>query len=619
MADLELDLQFVTDKDLETTIDVSRQLIEQLKADFSIRSATVAMTLGGATIETSLGTAVISLLVVKTRYVLERGLEVSDILLCSSNESVTKQVSGYFTETIREATRERADLDSLKMLISHTLEEIASMSFGINESAGNSINIYDMLQLMRSNERVAELLTTSLKQGGSKVDYYEGNKIIKDNTRALLEELVESPDYNCYKNLLSAISVGQFQQVFCNVGWKPEATSSAIYPHCVDTNLFLGFRDEMDYFVSAMGARKALITNAMQVRKAGYMSRKLLLLVLNQSLSEQDDCRSDDYVTFVVESEDALKRLNGRYRKVGKKLEVIDSRDKSLIGKTISLRTPMTCRAEDGICKTCYGDLHHVNPFHIGVSGVLSLTEQLTQMLLSSKHLLQINPEKVELPKAMVPYFDVDGALLVSKKHFKVNIQKIDVSDEDEDELYTARVTIMDGDRCVDVEFEEGKELFIEVADAVSANKPDNVVDIPPDTQVFRLNVENSELSTPLKKIIKLLESETNLNSVDEDGAECANYHIILPHFLDLLAKSNIRASSVTIELILRELLRDKSNVQRRPKNFKDISGVKFLKLTNALVHYPSAAITLAFERLNYVVENNLFHKDQESIIDGLF
>ena len=431
MADLELDLQFVTDKDLETTIDVSRQLIEQLKADFSIRSATVAMTLGGATIETSLGTAVISLLVVKTRYVLERGLEVSDILLCSPNESVTKQVSGYFTETIREATRERADLDSLKMLISHTLEEIASMSFGINESAGNSINIYDMLQLMRSNERVAELLTTSLKQGGSKVDYYEGNKIIKDNTRALLEELLESPDYNCYKNLLSAISVGQFQQVFCNVGWKPEVTSSAIYPHCVDTNLFLGFRDEMDYFVSAMGARKALITNAMQVRKAGYMSRKLLLLVLNQSLSEQDDCGSDDYVTFVVESEDALKRLNGRYRKVGKKLEVIDSRDKSLIGKTISLRTPMTCRAEDGICKTCYGDLHHVNPFHIGVSGVLSLTEQLTQMLLSSKHLLQINPEKVELPKAMVPYFDVDGALLVSKKHFKVNIQKIDVSDED--------------------------------------------------------------------------------------------------------------------------------------------------------------------------------------------
>jgi hypothetical protein len=277
----------------------------------------------------------------------------------------------------------------------------------------------------------------------------------------------------------------------------------------------------------------------------------------------------------------------------------------------------MTCRAEDGICKTCYGDLHRVNPFHISVIGVLSLTEQLTQMLLSSKHLLQINPEKVELPKAMVPYFDVDGALLVSKKHFKVNIQKIDVSDEDE--LCTARVTIMDGDRCIDVEFEEGKELFIEVVDGVSANKSDNVIDVLPDTQIFRLNVENSELSTPLKKIIKLLESETNLNSVDEDGAEYANYHIILPHFLDLLAKSNIRASSVTIELILRELLRDKSNVQCRPKNFKDISSIKFLKLTNALVHYPSAAITLAFERLNYVVENNLFHKDQESIIDGLF
>lgn len=613
----ELDLSFVLEKDLETTIDYTGQVIDLLKQDFSNRSVPVALELGGERVETNFGTAIIGLLLVKTRYILDRDLGMSDVLLCSANDSVTKKVSSYLTDTIREATAQRADLESLKALIAHTLEEIADMSFEINQSAGNSINIYDMLMLMKGNDRVAELICTTLKADGAKVDYYEGNKTIKDNTRALLEEIVSTPEYNCYKNLLSAISVGQFQQVFCNIGWKPEVTSSAIYPHCVDTNLFLGFRDEMDYFVSAMGARKALITNAMQVRKAGYMSRKLLLLVLNQKLSEQDDCGSDDYVTFVVESEDALKRLNGRYRKVGKKIEVIDSRDKSLVGKTISLRTPMTCRAHDGICKTCYGDLHHVNPFHIGVSGVLSLTEQLTQMLLSSKHLLQINPEKVELPKVMHEYFDVDGALLVTKKHFKINVQQVDVSDEDE--LYTARITIMDGDRNIDLEFAEGKELFIEAIDGVSANKSDNVIDVLADTQIFRLNVENSELSTPLKKIIKLLESETNLNERDDDGQECANYHIILPHFLDLLGKSNIRASSVTIELILRELLRDKADLQHRPTNFKDPSGIKFLKLTNALVNYPSAAITLAFERLNQVVESNLFHKDQGSIIDGLF
>jgi hypothetical protein len=75
----------------------------------------------------------------------------------------------------------------------------------------------------------------------------------------------------------------------------------------------------------------------------------------------------------------------------------------------------------------------------------------------------------------------------------------------------------------------------------------------------------------------------------------------------------------VTIELILRELLRDRVNIQRRPENFKHLEGLKFLKLTNALVHHPSAAITLAFERLNYVVENNVFNKDEPSIIDGLY
>ena len=624
-----LNLNFVEQKDLEATINFTDECITLLKADFSIRRRETKFKFMGKVLSQRFGALVLALVAIKARYVLDRDLDESDLLLCSAEDNAAKMVSSYFTDTIRMATDEDADLTGLKAIIARCLEELADMAFEVNQSAGNSINIYDMLQMMQRNPEVAALLKTKVREeAGAKVDYFEGNEKVKNANRQLLEAIIKDDEYNCYKNLLSAVSVGQFQQVFCNVGYKPEVTSSAIFPHCVDTNLFYGFRNEMDYFVSAMGARKALITNSLQVRRAGYMSRKLLLLVLNQKLSETKDCGTSNYLEMIIESKSALKRLNGRYRSVKGKLVKIDGRDQSMVGKKILLRTPITCCAEDGICQTCYGDLVKVNPFHIGISSVLSLTEQLTQMLLSSKHLLQINPEKVKLPEKMYEYFEIDGSNLIGKKHFKVNVTEIVVNDEEETVI--KRMVVLDGDRQVEFDFADGEELVVlENPDMVSKYKTDNIIEVTNDGQenLFRINVENSELSTPLKNIIHLLESEARLNieSEEKDGnkkirlSDPGNYHMILPEFLNLLERSNIRASSLTIELILRELLRDVDDIQHRPKNFDNPEKLKFLKLTNALVNHPSAAITLAFERLNYVVENNMFSKDEESIIDGLY
>jgi hypothetical protein len=82
--------------------------------------------------------------------------------------------------------------------------------------------------------------------------------------------------------------------------------------------------------------------------------------------------------------------------------------------------------------------------------------------------------------------------------------------------------------------------------------------------------------------------------------------------------KSNLDCSSLTLELILRELIRDVNDIQERPKIFKTENYV-FLRLSNALLYNKSAAVTLAFERLKYVIENNLFSKTANSIIDPLF
>jgi hypothetical protein len=604
-----LDLSFIKERDAETLVQFCDESKELMKNNFINRKKKFVCSVGDEQFETTLGPLVIALIAIKARFLFTRELGASDIIKVGPESSVANDVKKYFTATIEEAIDdEGVNIDDLKAIIAASLEEFADLTFEINQSAGNSINIYDMLKLAERNPRVNELLNFKVDENS---EYYETSSAIKAANKELLQELLND-DQNCYRNLILAISPGQFQQVFCNVGYKPEVTSSAIYPHCVNTNLFQGMRNEMDYFVSSMGARKALITNALQVRRAGYTSRKLLLLVLNQKLAaEVEDCESNDYAIMKIESEDALKRLHGRYHMTKTGLSLLNKHDKTMVGKNIKLRSPITCRLPNGqICKTCYGQLHRINPFHIGIAGVLNLTEQLTQMLLSSKHLLQINPEKIELPKGLDEYFYVDKTNLIAKKSFKVNIQNIQLSEEDE--LQSNKIIVIDGEHHLEFEFEEGKEVFLDLIDnKINNYQTDNIIDVYEDNDVFRINIENTELITPLKKIIKLLESEALLNEF--------TFPELLVEFLGLLERSNIRSSSVTIELILRELIRDADNVQERPKDFKNPEGVKFLKLTNALVHHPSAAISLAFERMNYVVENNLFGKNQDSIIDPLY
>lgn len=587
-----------------------------MKANFENRKISFVCSIDAESKEqfrVEMGPLVIALIAIKSRFLLSRQLTIEDIMITDSQDNVSQMIAKYFTATIIESTEDSlVDIQELKNIIAYSLEEYADLTFEINEAAGNSINIFDMIRLSKKNKKVASLLNFTVNESQ---DYSDTVASVKQNTRELMHELMND-ETSCYRNLISAISVGQFQQVFSNVGYKPEIIGSAIFPHCVNTNLYKGMRNEMDYYVSAMGSRKALITNALQVRRAGYTSRKLSLLVLNQKLDmEVEDCGTTNFVNTHIASADALHRLHGRYFEVQKRgksvLLLINKTHLDLVGLTVKLRSPITCILPRGhICKSCYGQLHRVNPFHIGIAGVLNLTEQLTQRLLSSKHLLQINPEKIELPEGLDEYFSVDKTSLIAKKSFKVNIQ--DIETDESEEQYTNQIIIMEGEKHTKFNFESGKGLFLDLLGVKFIERlDDNIIDAYEDNEIFRINIENSELITPLKDIISLLESETKLNE--------HNYHQLLIEFLKLLEKSGIRSSSVTIELIIRELLRDASNIQERPRDFNDLSGTKFLRLTSALVHHPSAAITLAFERISYVVENNLFNKNQSSIIDALY
>lgn len=109
-----------------------------------------------------------------------------------------------------------------------------------------------------------------------------------------------------------------------------------------------------------------------------------------------DDCGTKHFIKYKVDNEDKLRLINGRHyykinengNKICDDLFTVDKdRDKSLIGTTIGLRSPVTCAGKH-ICATCYGKVlsEKNRNLNTGLVAVLRLTEPLTQTLLSAKH-----------------------------------------------------------------------------------------------------------------------------------------------------------------------------------------------------------------------------------------
>lgn len=252
-------LKCIEDKDISGIDKITELCLTELKTDFSQRRQLIEISIFNKTLKVTLGQLLIACLAIVPRVLLNRKLTINDLLVPKASNNVAKELHKYFSKTIEEAIDDKINLCELKLLIKERLEKISCITYTINQVAGNSVNLYDMLKLMNSNSEISDILNFKVDEAS---EYYD---IVKENqvkTNRLLELLLNDTDHNCYKNIMSSISFGQFQQVFCNIGYKPEVNSSGIYPHCVNTNLFQGLRSPQDYFVSAMGARKALITNA---------------------------------------------------------------------------------------------------------------------------------------------------------------------------------------------------------------------------------------------------------------------------------------------------------------------------------------------------------------------
>jgi hypothetical protein len=113
---------------------------------------------------------------------------------------------------------------------------------------------------MRNDKEIYKLVNFNTDE---KLQYAEMEDQIKLKTNELIQRIYDYPESNCYKDIISSVSIRQFQQVFVNIGLKPDLYGK-IYPKPINTSFFRGMRNEEDFYINALGARKSLIINAKQ-------------------------------------------------------------------------------------------------------------------------------------------------------------------------------------------------------------------------------------------------------------------------------------------------------------------------------------------------------------------
>ncbi len=164
-----------------------------------------------------------------------------------------------------------------------------------------------------------------------------------------------------------------------------------------------------EYFISTHGGRKGLVDTALKTADSGYLTRRLIDVALDVSVTEHD-CGTTDGIDVDLSAADTMKKVKkallGRTvaqdvfdDESGEKVltagDEIDSRAAEAVFnlglQQIKVRSVLTCRTLGGVCAHCYGwdlasgQLAQVGD-PIGVVAAQSIGEPGTQLTMRTFH-----------------------------------------------------------------------------------------------------------------------------------------------------------------------------------------------------------------------------------------
>ncbi len=269
------------------------------------------------------------------------------------------------------------------------------------------------------NERIAadrryrRGLTTDEERYKEIIDTWtEAGKKMKSLVRELYEVKVdpETKRFNPVSMIVTSKARGNIDQLTQMAGMRGLMADPT--GKIIELPIKSNFREGLtvlEYFVSTHGGRKGLADTALRTADAGYLTRRLIDVAQDTIVTIEDCGSTEGILLHRADDIEVMKTLEARavgriaaedvFRTDGKLIvpagkEIHEHLAREFVKNDITfvnVRTPLTCQAEYGICRKCYGrnlatgKLVEIGEA-VGIIAAQSIGEPGTQLTLRAFH-----------------------------------------------------------------------------------------------------------------------------------------------------------------------------------------------------------------------------------------
>lgn len=572
-------------------------------------------------------------------------------------KNLTKNyIAEYINKNLIIPNRKKIDNRALNNIIDDTLNTFKRLD-EFSLYFANTANIMDDIMMENAIPEYREILHTDFSN--VPLEYVKDKGM--DLTHKLINYITDSKQYIGFDHGLAnafrskeSIKPRQYKEATVNIGTKPDGRGS-IFKHITNRSFINGGVEELaDYFIDASNGRIAQILSKKNVGTSGSYARILGLNSIDSHLHEDPTyvCDTCNLERFEVKNEALFNQIIDRYFRwqedgTTSDDDILITRDmkNELVGKTIYLRSPITCASAargEGICFRCYGDTAYTNiNINIGKFAAEIISSQLTQRLLSAKHLLESNPVKMQWNNK--EYFDMlfdisaENNIIrlkpdVNVKGLSLQINTNDIVLENEDDDYSedimiyneyvTRFTIIGNDKIPTMELYGLNNDNLYISSTLNrlmrtrGEREEDTWTIPlsalTEQNIFLIDIRNDELSKTMYRLMHIINKNNITLMMDRNQ--------ILQEYNEALINGGIEAMSVHAEVLIMNQIRDYYDVCERVDWRTPHAKYQLLTLHQALLKNPSICITLLYCYLSKTLYSPLsFKKHGSSVVDLLF
>ncbi|MBI3318252.1 MAG: DNA-directed RNA polymerase subunit beta', partial [Candidatus Omnitrophica bacterium] len=265
------------------------------------------------------------------------------------------------------------------------LDDLKTLGFEMATRGGLSISV-DNLQIPREKEQMIKEARTEVRevedqyQKGLITDGERYNKVIDIWTRTTdkVSDLIfkEMDPFNPVFMMADSGARGSKQQIRQLSGMRGLMAKPS--GEIIESPITANFREGLtvlEYFISTHGARKGLADTALKTADSGYLTRRLVDVAQDVSISEIDcGTLNGILISAIIEGDEVVvplkERVVGRVAldniadvitdtiivEAGKEIteEIAERIEQTGIEK-IRIRSVLTCESRRGVCARCYG------------------------------------------------------------------------------------------------------------------------------------------------------------------------------------------------------------------------------------------------------------------------